>query len=281
MSLIALPGVICADVTPEFTSSDTPQPRHVIPFQVLDNRVLLSIKIGKSPLLKIILDSGMGYDGVLIYNPDVRNAIQLVDPKNADVAGAGKGNASSTMFSEAMDFSIGDLVWHNQKIIVLQQDHFKGFPTDGVVGYSLLGHYAVEIDYDTELMTLHNPDMFIPDSSWESVPLVLKEHSIPWVTIHVSIETEELRPFACYIDSASRESLELLIRPDLSYSIPEDVSPVHLGRGLSGEIHGYKGRVKSADVTHPESSPHDPDQYRTPQDDDRVSCLLSEQNRVF
>lgn len=213
------------------------------PFTVDYNKTILSVDASLSRPLRIILDSGMGWDGLLIYNPDIRDSIRLVSPVAANVGGAGQGSAPSAMFSDSMSFSVGNVEFTNQRFVVLQTDAFKGFPSDGVTGHSLLGHYAVEINYDDSTITLHDPEPFRADDSWTAIPLVFNENNIPWMKVGISVADEEPVLLDCYIDYASSETLELLERPDQKFTLPAETREVYLGRGLSGDIHGKMGNI--------------------------------------
>ncbi len=214
------------------------------PFTVHYNKTILPVDVGLSRPLRIILDSGMGWDGLLIYNPDIRDSIDLVNPVGANVGGAGQGSAPSAIFSDSMSFSIGGVEFNDQRFVVLQTDAFRGFPSDGVTGNSLLGHFAVEINYDDSTITLHDPDSFRPEEGfWTAIPLVFNENNIPCVKVGISVMDEEPVLLDCYIDYASSETLELLTRPEQKFTLPEEIREVYLGRGLSGDIYGKKGNV--------------------------------------
>lgn len=45
-----------------------------------------------------------------------------------------------------------------------------------------------------------------------------------------------------YIDLASGDAPELLVRPDQKFSMPDSLRSAYLGTGLSGDIHGSVGR---------------------------------------
>ncbi len=229
--LLRTTGSLCAD------------PVCRISLNIDQGRIILPAEIGSSGPLKLILDTGMGYDGALIYNPDARASIRLDNPKQYLVSGAGGGNPSSSLCSESMSLSIGGKSFQKQKIIVLQQDAFRGFPTDGVVGYSILGHSMVEIDYDHAEMRLHEPGSMTPDASWEKLPLVFRDNAIPWIRIEVTIGDGPPIPLECYIDSAARESVVLLTGAGQKVPVPSEATPVLLGKGLSGDIYGQSCRI--------------------------------------
>jgi hypothetical protein len=216
---------------------------NIIPFTVFNNKTIILVNVRDIRPLKIILDSGMGWDGLLVYNPDIRDSLGLINPQRANLGGAGQANAQSALVSDSMSFSIGDIEFKKQRIVVLQSDQFKGFPSDGVVGYSLLGHFAVEVNYDNSTLILHNPQKLQIDKSWKAIPIFFKDNNIPWVNASIVIENEEPIQISCYIDYASSEAIELLLRPDQKFTVPKETKDVYLGRGLSGDINGKKGRI--------------------------------------
>ena len=61
----------------------------------------------------------------------------------------------------------------------------------------------------------------------------------------VSIDGGDEVPVSLYIDLASGEAIEMLIQDGMLYELPAGLEEVYLGRGLSGDINGYKGRISS------------------------------------
>ena len=57
------------------------------------------------------------------------------------------------------------------------------------------------------------------DSRWEAIDLRFNASGIPFVDAAVSIAGEDLVDINIYIDSASSEALERLVKPDMKFSI--------------------------------------------------------------
>ena len=75
--------------------------------------------------------------------------------------------------------------------------------------------------------------------------MTFKDNRIPWIDAVVNIQGDEEVPISCYIDLASRDALELLIRDTVKFTLPEKLEDAYLGRGLSGDIYGQKGVISS------------------------------------
>jgi hypothetical protein len=221
----------------------TKEQKNIIPFVLARNKTILAVQAGKSRPLKIILDSGMGWDGLLVFKADLLDSLCLIDPKDMNLGGAGNGNGQVAAVSDAMGYSLGNMEFKNQRIAVLKTDHFKGFPNDGTIGYSLFGHFAVEIDYDRSILLLHGPAEFSPDPSWTEIPIYFRNNNIPWLDARIVIENEEPVTVSCYIDYASSEAIELLLKTDQKFVLPKATDEVYLGRGLNGDITGKRGMI--------------------------------------
>jgi len=181
-----------------------------------------------------------------VYNVDLRDSLNLPNVVDVEVPGAGEGPAATAIMAESVSFFIGDVEFSDQRIIVLQDNIMRGFPSDGVTGYSLFGNYAVEIDYDHMIIRLHENSDQLVDSSWAWIPLTFRNNKqIPWIEAVISIKGEARTAVSLYIDLASSDALELLIRERMKFALPERLEDCYLGTGLSGDIYVKKGRIAS------------------------------------
>ena len=213
-----------------------------IPIQTERNRTVIPVIIDDVEL-KILLDTGMTFDGLMVYNPELAEAINLKSPIKVRVPGAGSGPPSEALMDTDGTFFIGGQEFNNQKILMLTSDTFSGFPTDGILGYSIFGNYAVEINYDDEYLTLHNFDSLNIDKTWDRIPIYFKNNTIPWIDVKIQIMDENPFLISTYIDFAAGETIELLEKDGQVFTTPDNVESVHLGKGLSGEIYGSKGKI--------------------------------------
>lgn len=230
--IIILLFLSCADILSQ-----------TIPIKLERNKTIIPVTIDGVGPLKILFDSGMSFDGLMIYNPDLRDSIKLRKMIEVKMPGAGGGEPSTALMDDSASFFVGDLEFKNQKVIVLQNDIYKGFPTDGIIGYSILGHHATEIDFDKNIMILHDSKKINPDNSWERIPLYFKNNTIPWIDISISVKGEDPIKLSTYIDCAAGDAILLLKRQEMKFTLPDNLEPVHLGRGLSGDIYGEKGSI--------------------------------------
>jgi hypothetical protein len=223
--------------------STNQQKKKVIPLKVERNRTLVTVKIGNIVIPNILIDTGFGFDGLMIYNPAYRDSLDLTNTIKIEIGGAGRGESSEALMLDSSDFSLGQIEMLNQRIIVLQSDTYKGFPSNGIIGYSIFGHYVTEFDYDNNTMNLYNANEVKIDDGWTEIPIYFKKNKIPWIDVSVVIEDEEPVSLSTYIDYAAGDAIVLLEKPNMKFNIPAETENEHIGRGLSGDIFGKKGNI--------------------------------------
>jgi hypothetical protein len=219
------------------------QEKSIIPILLKNNKTHVTVKIGNTEIPDIILDTGFSYDGIIIYNPDYKDSLDLTKAIEVNIGGAGTGDAQMALMLDSTEFFVGDIKMKNQRVIMLQSDIYKGFPSNGVIGYSLFGHYVTEINNDKNTMTLYDTDKVKIDNSWTEIPLYFKDNSIPWIDAFVVIENEAPVLLSMYIDYAAGDNVLLLEKPAMKFFLPKETVNYYIGTGLSGDIYGKTGRI--------------------------------------
>lgn len=92
--------------------------KHVIPVEVKHDITLVEVKIGDTVIPKILLDTGMPFDGMMIYNPDYRDSLGLSEAMEVRVGGAGSGDAATALMLDSASFTLGDIEMKNQRILM-------------------------------------------------------------------------------------------------------------------------------------------------------------------
>lgn len=215
----------------------------LIPFKLLRNKIIVPVRVNNSKELNIILDTGMPSDGLLLFDKKLADELKLEGGNRYRISGAGKGKVTYASRVESALLTLSGNKFENQKVLILKSDTMFGFPSDGVIGGGLFGAHVVQIDYDTKAIKLIEPSTFKPDPTLEEIPLTFNDHGIPFLDAAISISGEKEIDVFLYIDLASSEALELLIKPDMKFSLPEGLTEKHLGRGMDGDIYGQFGHI--------------------------------------
>ncbi|MFC2168039.1 hypothetical protein ACFLRW_03570 [Acidobacteriota bacterium] len=220
-----------------------------IPFELNRNKIILPLRVNDSRVLKVILDTGMPSKGAMLFDPILSEEIELKNANRFEVKGAGRGEKSYVLRDESVTFTFGEIKFQNQPLMILQNDRMSGFPTDGVVGNILFGSAAVKIDYDNKVISLLEENDLKLEDGWDSIELRFNQSGIPFIDAALSVKGEEQVNLNIYIDSASGEALELLVKPDMKFPLPDQLEKHYLGRGLSGDIYGQIGLIKKFSIS--------------------------------
>lgn len=78
-----------------------------IAFRVERNKVILPVLVNDSRQLDVILDTGMPYDGLLLYRSELAESIGVDSLVEAQVGGAGEGSAANALVARSASFSVG------------------------------------------------------------------------------------------------------------------------------------------------------------------------------
>jgi len=226
-----------------FSSCIFSQEINEIPLKLSAGKTLVTVKIGDLEIPDILLDTGLPFDGVIIYNPDYEDLLDMTGAVRVRIGGAGKDEDSYALMIDSSEFMLGNIKMKNQKILLLQGDVYKGFPTNGIIGNSIFGHYTTGLDYDRNIMTLYENRKYETDENWIVIPLYFKGNNIPWLDVSVVVDDESPVSLSVYIDYASRYAVELLEKNEMKFSLPQETTQEYLGRGLSGDIYGKKGII--------------------------------------
>lgn len=253
LGLLLAPVPLSAGTPPPPPPSSSPpeagreliaEPIDQIPFQVVRNRVVLPIGIGKSAPLDLTLDTGMTIDGIYLFHKEAEGQIGDVDFIDVRVPGAGSGEPSHAIMADSLTLHCGSAPFKNQMVIISTSDRTQSFPSQGVIGATLFQNFVVELDYDQKILKLYDPDTFAAPPSWERIDITLQK-KIPFLDAAVSVDGEEVQPIRAYIDLAAEEALLLLLREGGRFSMPDGAEERYIGTGLSGDIHGGFGRVRT------------------------------------
>ena len=214
------------------------------PLQISGNKTFITLRAASLTIPLILLDTGFCFDGVILYNPDYRDSLNLDGADTVSLGGAGSGSQQLALMLDSVHCALGNTPLSGQRIIVLLSDIYKGFPSNGIIGYSLFGHYAVEIDYDKNILVLHDPVQFKAGRGYKKIPLYFRDNSgIPWIDVSLLTGKGDAVDISAYIDFADCYPLVLLEKENMKFPLPEMGEEILLGRGLSGDVYGHSATV--------------------------------------
>ncbi len=227
---------------------DNPKRKSItLKFKSSSNLIIIPVAINNSDTLNFILDTGVRYP-IITELPFV-NKLNLNFLQPISVRGLGEGEQLTAYRSGNNVINIEGMVAYDQEIHMVinenfQISHILGIPVHGLIGFNLFKDYVVKIDYSQHKITLTKPEYFNYKERDKDIVLPLTfEQNKPFVTTSIVTDKNEDVPVKLLVDTGASDALWLSTKSDSRISLPENHIETFLGRGLSGDLYGTKGRI--------------------------------------
>jgi len=227
---------------------DNPKKKSItINFKTSSNLIIIPVAINNSDTLNFILDTGVRYP-IITELPFV-NKLNLNFLQPISVKGLGEGEQLTAYRSGNNTINIEGLVAYDQEIQMVinenfQISHILGIPVHGLIGFNLFKDYVVKIDYSEHKLTLIKPEFYTYKERDRDIVLPLSfELNKPFVKTSIVTDKNEEVPVKLLVDTGASDAIWLSTNSDSRISLPENRIETFLGRGLSGDLYGKKGRI--------------------------------------
>jgi len=218
-----------------------------IKFKSASNLIIIPVTINDSDTLNFILDTGVRYP-IITELPYV-NKLNLNYLMPVEIKGLGGGEGLTAYRSGNNKMKIEGLVANNQEVQMIidenfQISHMLGIPVHGLIGFNLFKDYIVKIDYIDEKLTLYRPEYFkYRDSKRDIILPLYMEGEKPFVRTSIVLDDLTEVPVKLLVDTGASDAIWLSTQSDERIKLPQNHIDAFLGKGLSGDLYGKKGRL--------------------------------------
>jgi len=219
-----------------------------IKFKSSSNLIIIPVRINESDTLNFILDTGVRYP-IITELPFV-NKLNLNYLMPIPVKGLGEGVELTAYRSANNTMNISGLTARNQEVQMIidenfQISHILGIPVHGLIGFNLFKDYIVEIDYLNEKITLNKPEYFKYRDNKKDIIMPLNfDGNKPYVNTTIETDDSIKVPVKLLVDTGASDALWLSEKSDDRINYPKQHVETFIGRGLSGDLYGVKGRIE-------------------------------------
>ena len=218
-----------------------------IKFKTASNLIIIPVRINDSDTLNFILD--MGVRTPIITELPFINKLSLNYMKPIKIKGLDEGVELTAYTSGNNTLGIKGLTARNQEVQMIIDENFQispmlGIPVHGLIGFNLFKDYIVDIDYSNKKIILHKPEYYkYRDRKKDIIMPLYFDRYKPFV--QTSIVTDELVDVRVklLVNTGSSDAIWLSIKSDEQINLPKKNIETFLGRGLSGDLFGIKGRI--------------------------------------
>jgi hypothetical protein len=227
---------------------ENPRKKYItIKFKSASNLIVIPVTINDSDTLNFILDTGVRFP--IITELPFINKLNLNYMMPVQIKGLGEGENLTAYRSGNNKMKINGLVANNQEVQMIidenfQISHMLGMPVHGLIGFNLFKDYIVKIDYISEKITLFRPEYYKYRDRKKDIILPLHfEGNKPFVRTNIVMEDYTEVPVKLLVDTGASDALWLSENSDERIKLPVNHVETFLGRGLSGDLFGKKGRI--------------------------------------
>lgn len=214
-----------------------------VPFEVEGGWMVIPVSVNGSRPLRYVFDSGAS--GAVHTNTAIVDSLNLKITGKMQVRGAGGGGATSEVsVAENVNFTIGGIELSNGNLAI----HPSRSGHDGVIGRPIFANLVVEIDWEKQVIRFYEPGKYKYSGSGRVLPLTFDEGGRPYTMASVAVAGEKTIPVKLVVDTGGSHTLQLDVSSNSEIKLPEGATKTVLGRGASGEITGYTGRIKALEL---------------------------------
>ncbi|MBH8556522.1 aspartyl protease family protein [Hymenobacter negativus] len=230
----------------EFTRANDHQTS--LSFQVQRNLLVVKLRLNGAGPYNFLLDSGVGTS--IITSPQLADSLRLHHGQYFRVIGMGGTDTGLLAYqTDSVRVELPGAVAPRMSWLVMSEDvlnlsGYVGVPISGILGSELFRSFVVTIHSEMSTVVLNDPTTYHPPRGrrWSSVPLSL-ENNKAYFTAPVQLNDSLTMPLKLVLDTGASHALSLELDSDPRMAPPAHRLPADLGRGLSGTVRGFLGRV--------------------------------------
>ena len=224
-----------------------------MPFDLINNLVVIPMRVNDSDTLYFILDTGARQ--TIITELEAEDRLTISYDGETDLVGLGISDPVPALLSSNNEVYLRGIKGKNHDIVVLLEgvfnlSGFMGRKVNGLLGYDIFENFIVEIDYQKERLFFRDPDLFKEkyeslkkSKAWKKIPLEITGKK-PYLQSTIYNQDGSSYEAKLLIDSGASHTFFLYPDEDIESQIPPKTIYSFLGTGLNGEIYGKIGRIK-------------------------------------
>ena len=221
-----------------------------VPIQISRNLLIVSVKLNGYGPFNFLLDTGVGTS--IITSSSLADSLHLRHGQQFRVTGAGGLETGLLAYqTDSVRVALPGVEAPRMTWLVLSNDMlnlsgYVGVPIVGILGSELFQSFVVTLQPEAGQMALDAPATYRAPRGrhWASIPLSL-ENNKAYFTATVQLTDSLALPLKLVLDTGASHALSLELDSDPRLVAPARRLPADLGRGLTGTVRGFLGRVRS------------------------------------
>ena len=225
--------------------------RQTLPFEMVNNLMLVPAFINGSDSLRFIVDTGVG-NTIITSLRGIEN-ISFNFARELSIYGFGQDREIKAYHSYGNILKMPGLTGYNHNVIILREemDHLSqslGVNVNGILGYDLFNSFVVDIDYIKGQLILYDLNYYNRHirskrvKNFRVIPLEI-ERQKPYVYADLKDRNGQDFRLRLLVDTGASHALSLFTSEESGIAVPEESLYTFLGLGLAGDVYGSISRV--------------------------------------
>lgn len=224
--------------------------RVIMPMQLQRNLLVVRAWLNGYGPFNFLLDTGVATS--IITSAALADSLSLRHGEQYRVVGAGGADTGLLAYqTDNVQVTMPGIIAPHMSWLVLSEDvlnlsGYVGVPIHGILGSELFRSFVVTLRPEQGNLLLQDSATYRAPRGrqWASIPLSL-ERGKAYFTAPVQLSDSLSMPLKLVLDTGASHALSLELDSDPRLVGPAQRLPTDLGRGLTGIVQGYLGRVPS------------------------------------
>lgn len=226
-------------------SFDSSSKKVKIPFQLINNLVIIPVKINGVPM-NFLLDTGVEETVLFSIDKEVENKFKKIE--KIKLKGLGSLEPIEALQSSNNQMEIGGLINKNQTVLIVLDESINfsstlGVEVNGIIGYDFFKNNLVEINYSNKKVIVYNQKKEFKRKNTFSMLDISIENNKPYILSQIGIN-ENSSEAKLLIDTGNSDPIWVFQGVSKKFEVPKKSIDDFLGSGFSGAIYGKRARVK-------------------------------------
>lgn len=250
-AVIFLFALVCSSASPLTAQGGffiQPGQRQVdIPFEYVNNFIILTVRFNNFLPLKFIFDTGAEH--TILSKREISDLMRVPYEREFRVTGSDLKTELIAYLARQIRFDIPEKAFApREDILVLQEDYFRfeeyaGVDVHGILSANAFSKYIIRINYDRKVITLYDRESFkLRESGYLELPVEVYRNKL-YLTTRLHIQRDSIAMVKLLIDTGAGLPLLLFSNTHPLVHPPANAVSTNIGMGLGGYLEGFTGRV--------------------------------------
>jgi len=210
--------------------------------------IVLEVRYAGFFPLKFVFDTGA--QNTIFFDRFTAELAPISYDRVIHVVGSDLSSSVAARIARNMPIKPGHLAEVKRDVIVLEEDFIHmdeiiGEPVHGILGADFFKGLIVEINYKKQYLRLFDPKHFKEEKLNTYTPLEVDfADSKPYIVGQVTMPGGQKSRVKMLMDTGASISMLIHNDTDASLILPPNVIRGNLGKGISGNLSGYVGRIR-------------------------------------